>query len=113
MGDLEHISTAIPRVYEAAAQAAEEAERRDLAAKIRAIPLPTPPGDAEITQWAQPEALLPWPPSLESRITEAREAIQTLDLDAALRILFAVELDLHIIMRRHEHVALREPGEVA
>lgn len=107
MGDLEHVSASIPRVFDAGARAAEEAERVELAAKLRAVPAPAPPGDAEIKQWTSPVPDMPWPPQLESRVTQAREAVQALDIDEALRILFAIELDLHMIMRRHEHVALR------
>lgn len=107
MGDLEHISHSIPKVYETAAQAAQ---REHLAAQIRAIPASPPPGDAEIQEWASPVPAMPWPPGLESRVTEAREAVQALDLDAALRILFAIELDLYMIQRQNEHVALRQAG---
>jgi hypothetical protein len=107
MSDLEPVGQIIPRVLDAAAQAAEEAERVELAARIRALPTRTPRGDAEIREWVEQPRLLEWPHQLRIRLLQALQAAQTLDIDQTIRMIIELEHEAGLIERRHEHVAMR------
>jgi hypothetical protein len=105
MSDLEPIRSIIPRVLDQAAQSAED---RDLVARIHAIPTPAPDADPDpICEWVNHEPHPPWPPQLHSRLIQIREAVQAMDLDDAITMLFDLAGDVDRIERAEEHVALR------
>ena len=116
MGDLEHISTSIRKVFDQAARAQEEAERVELAARIRSISAPARTHNEGAMAYAASGGLAssecrPWPHALRSRILQAREAAAALAVDDALRILDELETELGLLDRAYESGSAREAYE--
>jgi hypothetical protein len=108
MGDLEPVRSIIPPVLDQAAQAADD---RRLVDQIRAIPSPPEPEPDAVGEWVEHEPRLPWPPQLHSRLIQIREAVQAMDLDEAIAMLFDLAGDVDRIERHEEQVALRHTQE--
>jgi len=103
--DLEPVGQIIPRVFDAAADAALVQQLKT------ALPAPPEPQRDTLTIHAITEHRLPWPPNLHSRLVAAREAVQCLDLDEAIALLLELTGDIDRIERTEERIALRHRPE--
>lgn len=104
MADLESVGRIIPRVLTDAQQAEWDKDGALLSARLREA-LPAPPHEEQsdaIDVWADKEAVLPQPAELDIRLCQIIHAIQALDLDQALAILFDLQAEVHAINRAHE-----------
>jgi len=110
MADLEPIRSIIPKVFDAAADAAE---RRHVTDELnRLVPAGPEPERDDLTIYAEPgPAPLPWPTGLQSRLAQILEAAQCLDADTVIRITLGLMDDTNLIQRQEEHIALRRRQE--